>query len=259
MRGVYRGGQSQSSRQPKCGPATRRRLLAGQQARHPPLAPSRPVLRCQLPRLLQGHSTDEVPTFALWRRCRVDISRAVGVNSGGTRYCSWETQVSKSSSAAVSQAQASPSTKHQDMCMDVTSTRHLAARAAPARAAPARHGTAWAWSGPCQKETRTGAAVVPCIDWLGALVALLRCFRECLFAPLCARSVDSIGAPSACCARPVRRCEHPRAHPLLASAPRLASSLQTPTLAGGTCIAADIDNCSESKPVRPISTASSMR
>lgn len=123
------------------------------------------------------------------------------------------------------------------------------------------HGTAWAWSGPCQKETRTGAAVVPCIDWLGALVALLRCFRECLFAPLCARSVDSIGAPSACCARPVRRCEHPRAHPLLAlaSAPRLASSLQTPTLTGGTCIAADIDNCSESKPVRPISTASSMR
>ena len=55
--------------------------------------------------------------------------------------------------------------------------------------------------------------------WLGALVALLRYFRECLFAPLCARSVDSIGAPSACCARSVRRCEHPRAHPLLASAP----------------------------------------
>ena len=32
--------------------------------------------------LLQGHNTSRVPTFALWRRCRVDISRAVAVNSG---------------------------------------------------------------------------------------------------------------------------------------------------------------------------------
>lgn len=111
MRGVYRGGQSQSSRQPKCGPATRRRLLAGQQARHPPLAPSRPVLRCQLPRLLQGHSTDEVPTFALWRRCRVDISRAVGVNSGGTRYCSWETQSRRLQRSVKHKRRPAPSTK----------------------------------------------------------------------------------------------------------------------------------------------------
>ena len=111
---MYRGGQSQSSRRPKCGPATRRRLLADQQARRLPLAPSRPVLRCQLPLRLQGHSTDEVPTFALWRRCRVDISRAV--NSGGT--AAGELKVVVCSG----QAQASPSTKHQDMCMDVTST-----------------------------------------------------------------------------------------------------------------------------------------
>lgn len=117
---------------------------------------------------------------------------------------------SKSSSAAVKhKRRPAPSTK---TCAWTSPAHSFLA----ARAAPALHRVGVEWTLP---ETRTGAAVVPCIDWLGALVALLRYFRECLFAPLCARSVDSIGAPSACCARSVRRCEHPRAHPLLASAP----------------------------------------
>jgi hypothetical protein len=120
--------------------------------------------------LLQGHHTNEVPTFALWRRCRVDISRAVNSGVLGTGTAAGKQRQKLRVVVCSGQAQASPSTKNQDMCKDVTSTLVLGCCTCTA----ARVGVEWTLP-----ETPTGVAALPCIDWLGALVAHPRDFRGC--------------------------------------------------------------------------------